>query len=198
MNGSPGWRVASGWPGCCGFVFELLSIRTSHRALALGEVVGWHTSLLSWVAASVGGLLAGRSSKSTGEESDEQPRFNAIEIAATVGPYVFIAGLLLLVSALAEVLFRPGRNRRRYLFASLATSRRWRSVGSSPGESTSTNFLCMPFIETVWRAVIWERQIFRATPIDLPDSMKKTLIRQSALSCPARAITAHFQFSAPH
>lgn len=63
-------------------------------------------AFVTWATASAGGLLAGRSSKSTGEESDEQPRFSALELAATVGPYVFIAGLLLLVSALAEVLFR--------------------------------------------------------------------------------------------
>ena len=99
--------------GCIG-LFALLWIVSLSFSLFGHHVVLWLwgrlwagiPALLSWVAASAGGLLAGRSSKSTGEESDEQPRFSALELAATVGPYVFIAGLLLLVSALAEVLFR--------------------------------------------------------------------------------------------
>jgi hypothetical protein len=62
--------------------------------------------LAGWITASAGGLLAGKSSKSTGTHSDEQPRFNAVELVAVIGPYVFIAGLLLLISAVAEVLFR--------------------------------------------------------------------------------------------
>lgn len=62
-------------------------------------------ALAAWIAATAGGLFAGKSSKSSGAQSDEVPRFNAVELAAVVGPYVFIAGLLLLVAALAEVVF---------------------------------------------------------------------------------------------
>ncbi|MGB0013188.1 MAG: hypothetical protein WBQ03_16380 [Candidatus Sulfotelmatobacter sp.] len=100
------------WAGCIGLAGLLWIVSLSfslfghHILLWLwGKLWAGIPALLSWVAASAGGLLAGRSSKSTGEESDEQPRFSALEVAATVGPYVFIAGLLLLVSALAEVLF---------------------------------------------------------------------------------------------
>ena len=62
-------------------------------------------ALVGWAGASAAGLFAGKSSKSTGAENDEQPRVGGIETAAVVGPYVFVAGLLLLVSALAEVVF---------------------------------------------------------------------------------------------
>jgi len=62
--------------------------------------------LAGWITATVGGLIAGKSSKSTGTQSDEQPRFNAVELAAVIGPYVFVAGLLLLISALAEVAYQ--------------------------------------------------------------------------------------------
>ena len=62
--------------------------------------------LVGWVTASVGGLLAGKSSKSTGTQSDKQSRFSTIEIAAVAGPYVFIVGLLLLISAMAETVFQ--------------------------------------------------------------------------------------------
>jgi hypothetical protein len=63
-------------------------------------------ALAAWIAATAGGLIAGKSSKSSGTQNDETPRFNAVELAALVGPYAFIAGLLLLVAALAEVVFR--------------------------------------------------------------------------------------------
>ena len=60
----------------------------------------------AWFTASLGGLLAGKSPKSSGAKSDQQPQLGAIEILAVVGPYVFIAGLLLLISALAEIIFQ--------------------------------------------------------------------------------------------
>jgi hypothetical protein len=98
--------------GCTGLVALLWIVSLSfslfgyHAVLWLGcKLWAGILALVSWVAASAGGLLAGRSSKSTGAENDDQPRFSALEVAAAVGPYVFIAGLLLLVSALAEVLF---------------------------------------------------------------------------------------------
>jgi hypothetical protein len=62
-------------------------------------------ALVGWAGASAAGLFAGKSSKSTGAENDDQPRLSGFEAAAVVGPYIFIAGLLLLISALAEVVF---------------------------------------------------------------------------------------------
>ncbi len=62
--------------------------------------------LAGWLTASIGGLLAGKSPKSSGAKSDTAPRFSLIELLALVGPYIFIAGLLLLVSALAEVVLQ--------------------------------------------------------------------------------------------
>ena len=58
--------------------------------------------LTGWVTTSVGGLLAGKSSKSAGGKSDKSPAPGPIEGLAVVGPYIFIFGLLLLISALAE------------------------------------------------------------------------------------------------
>src|SRR6266567_1516829 len=62
--------------------------------------------LAGWLTASIGGLLAGKSPKSSGAKSDTAPRFSLIELLALVGPYIFIAGVLLLVSALAEVVLQ--------------------------------------------------------------------------------------------
>jgi hypothetical protein len=55
--------------------------------------------LTGWLAGTVGGLFAGKSAKSSGANSDKAHNFNIIEVVAVVGPYIFIAGLLLLISA---------------------------------------------------------------------------------------------------
>ena len=64
---------------------------------------------IGWLATSLGGLFAAKSSKSSGAESDEAPSFNPIELLARVGPFVFIAGLLLLLSASAEYVFQHAK-----------------------------------------------------------------------------------------
>ena len=63
--------------------------------------------LVGWAGTTLGGLLAGRSSETSGPKADTAPsKFSSLEALAVIGPYVFIAGLLLAVSALAEVLLR--------------------------------------------------------------------------------------------
>ena len=62
--------------------------------------------LVGWIMTTLGGLLAGKSSQSSGMTGKEQPKFSPVELLATIAPYVFVAGLLLLVSALAEEVFR--------------------------------------------------------------------------------------------
>lgn len=98
--------------GCIGLVILLwvvvvgFSVFGHHIVLLLwSKVSAGAPALAAWIAATAGGLIAGKSSKSSGTQSDEAPRFNAVELAAVVGPYVFVAGLLLLVSALAEIVF---------------------------------------------------------------------------------------------
>jgi len=60
------------------------------------------TTLTTWLAGSLGGLLAGWSSKSSGGKDDTAPALSPIELVAAVGPYIFIFGLLLVLSALAD------------------------------------------------------------------------------------------------
>jgi hypothetical protein len=64
-------------------------------------------AFVTWAATSVWSVLAGNSSKTAGAKDDKAPsKFNLLEIVAKVGPYVFVAGLLILLSALAEVIIR--------------------------------------------------------------------------------------------
>jgi Patatin-like phospholipase len=61
-------------------------------------------ALITWIGSTGLGVLAGSSSRTTGVKNDQAPsKFNPLEIVAAVGPFIFVAGLLLLLSALAEV-----------------------------------------------------------------------------------------------
>ena len=63
--------------------------------------------LVAWLSTSVGGLLAGNSSKTSGAKNDKAPSTsNSSELLAVIGPYVFITGLIALISSLAEVVLR--------------------------------------------------------------------------------------------
>lgn len=64
-------------------------------------------ALAAWVGTSGWSVLAGQSKKTAGTKDDKaQSTFSSLEIVATVGPYVFVAGLLILLSGLAEVIVR--------------------------------------------------------------------------------------------
>ena len=64
-------------------------------------------ALVAWAGTTIGGLVAGSSTKTAGAKDDKAPSsFNLLEIVAIVAPYAFVVGLLLLLSALAEFLIR--------------------------------------------------------------------------------------------
>jgi len=83
--------------------FSLLSHRVVVWLLLKLRTVGI-PALVGWLVSTVGALLAGNSAKSAGANSDKASSSNAVEVVAVVGPYIFIAGLLLLISALAETI----------------------------------------------------------------------------------------------
>jgi hypothetical protein len=63
--------------------------------------------LVAWLTTSVGGLLAAKSSKTSGAKDDKAAsKLNAAELLAVIGPYVFMAGSIVLISSLAEVVLR--------------------------------------------------------------------------------------------
>jgi hypothetical protein len=64
-------------------------------------------ALAAWLATSAKSVLAGQSSKTAGAKDDKAPsKFDLLETVAKVGPYIFVAGLLILLSALAEFIIR--------------------------------------------------------------------------------------------
>lgn len=57
---------------------------------------------VGWIATTLAGLLAGRSSTTSGSAAEKTSKFNTLELVADIAPYVFIAGLLLIVSWFAD------------------------------------------------------------------------------------------------
>jgi hypothetical protein len=77
----------------------------------------WHklwageSALVAWLVTSLGGLFAAKSSQTSGAKSDSAATaFSPLEFVALVAPYVFIAGLLLLISAWADTVLRTARS----------------------------------------------------------------------------------------
>ena len=67
-------------------------------------------ALLGWAGTTLAGLLAGKSSRTTGATPEKGSKSNSSELVATIAPYVFIAGLLLIISWLADVLFAKSQS----------------------------------------------------------------------------------------
>jgi len=95
------------WIGAFGF--SLLGYRVVEWLWLKFWAVG-APAFAAWAVTSLGGLLAAKSPKSSGTESDEAPGFSPIDLLARVGPFVFIGGLLLLISAAADVVFRHAKS----------------------------------------------------------------------------------------
>ena len=65
--------------------------------------IGLSTITLGWLVTTIAGLRAGKSRK-TGLDKDKKPTFNRLEVLAKVAPPVFIAGLVILISTLEQLL----------------------------------------------------------------------------------------------
>ena len=90
------------WLGFVGFsLFGHAAVvwLSAHVKTEIGGLVGWMGTTLA-------GLLAGKSSRTGGAAEDRSSsKLNVLEVVAVVAPYVFIAGLLLIVSWLADLSF---------------------------------------------------------------------------------------------
>jgi hypothetical protein len=80
----------------------------SHAAvIGLSGYVKTKTGILiGWAGTTLASLLAAKSSSTKGATADKaSPKLNVLEVLALVGPYVFIAGLLLIISCMADIFF---------------------------------------------------------------------------------------------
>jgi hypothetical protein len=99
----------AGWMGLCCLAWILwsgLSLYGHSSVLWLrGKLAAGIPVLIGWVGTWIGGLFSAKSSKSAGATADRKPsNFSAVEVLSIVGPYAFIAGVAVLLAAVAEYL----------------------------------------------------------------------------------------------
>jgi hypothetical protein len=76
------------------FICVLFTPMLLHRAIT------WVPMAITWVVATWGGVILAKASETSGKPATESPRWR--EYVALVAPYVFIAGMLIAVSALVH------------------------------------------------------------------------------------------------
>lgn len=101
----------SGWAGFVSVAWIAFIAITllSHSLLvwAIPHVKTVTGLLLGWAGTTVGGIFAANGRGSSGAKDDQQPRDSKVsELISVVAPYIFIVGLLILVSLLAEFITR--------------------------------------------------------------------------------------------
>jgi len=96
------WGRLGAWILIFTLCWAALSALVFYGPLGAALLHGWIktkiAALLAWLGTSAGGALAGSSPKTSGKAADQGAGKSPIESYASVAPYVFVLGLLLLLS----------------------------------------------------------------------------------------------------
>jgi hypothetical protein len=100
------WSRLAAWLSIYGFAWMLIAVAAVYGPMLAAVILDsgtWKGSSVvgGWLVTTVGGLLAGKSGSTGGTpkgESEKTTTQKILNVAATIGPYVFIAGLLIGVS----------------------------------------------------------------------------------------------------
>jgi predicted acylesterase/phospholipase RssA len=92
------WGRLGGWLLIYSLFWASLFGAATYAPLGLALLTGWvklkTAAILGWIFSTLGGLLAGRSAATSGKADSKSP----LELAARVAPFVFVLGLLALLS----------------------------------------------------------------------------------------------------
>jgi hypothetical protein len=106
------WGRLGGWLGIYATSWMFLFGMALYSPYLVGQALGHRAkigSLLVWAAATVSGVLYGKSDKTAGISISSSTKQKAIHYLARSTPYIFILGLLILLSVLdAEIASRLG------------------------------------------------------------------------------------------
>jgi hypothetical protein len=91
-----------GWFGVA--LFALPVMRRVLAALASHAKIEW-SAVIAWIATTAGSVLAGKSGTTSGTDKDTSKTAMVINLVAIVGPYVFIAGLVVIVAYTTDFAF---------------------------------------------------------------------------------------------
>ena len=102
------------WVGLYGLiwiVFVGFSLFSQPVITLLGPYVKTKiVALLGWAGTTLAGLLAAKSSRTSGNTGEKASKSISGELVASIAPYVFIAGLMLIISWIADVLFTKSQS----------------------------------------------------------------------------------------
>ncbi len=92
------WARLGGWLLIASAVWAMFFVMSFYAPLVMSRLSGWAKSkdalIGAWVVSTLSGLLAGKSSKTSGKTGASNLR----EVVALVSPYVFVVGLLAVIS----------------------------------------------------------------------------------------------------
>jgi len=99
------WSRLGAWLGIYGTAWMLVALASVYGPHWAAILLSWKGALSgAWIGTTAAGLLAGQSSSTGGKETKRGLADQAKDLAAKVAPFVFIAGLLLLVGSLVHEL----------------------------------------------------------------------------------------------
>jgi hypothetical protein len=132
------WSRLGAWLGIYGFAWMLIAVAAVYGpwwAAALVHDHPWKALSTGggWLGTTVAGLFAGHSSSTGGDsKSKKSTSAKVLEVVAAVAPFVFIAGLLIAVSAGLDYI------------VSINLGQIWPSIGADP--SSPSNFLTISLL----------------------------------------------------
>ena len=129
------WSRLGAWLCIYGVGWLLICVPAIYAPLWLGNLVDLGHSLTvtagtGWLLTTAGGLLAGKSAKTSGEERQDKWT-TPLEILARTAPFLFIAGVLLMISTALHTLLLNTRD------AGAAPHGYWQDWTSIPLHSTA-------------------------------------------------------------
>jgi hypothetical protein len=101
------WSRLGAWLVIYGFAWMVIAMAAVYGPALASKIVHWRPWALAggWVGTTIAGLFAGHSG-STGGEGNKSKSNKILELIAAVAPFVFIAGLLVAVSAGLDYVIR--------------------------------------------------------------------------------------------
>jgi hypothetical protein len=133
------WSRLGAWLSIYGFAWMLIAVTAVYGPMLAAFILDsgtWKGSSVvgGWLVTTVGGLLAGKSGSTGGRlkgESEKTTTQKILNLAATIGPYVFIAGLLVGVSTVLHLIILSTSGQSASDISSLH-SRHWTHLTGSP------------------------------------------------------------------
>ena len=94
------WSRLGAWLGIYGAAWMIICVASVYGPFLFDKLLSWKYSLgTGWIGTTIAGLMAGQSGSTGGKGSTNKSTADQVkDIIAKVAPFIFIAGLLVLVA----------------------------------------------------------------------------------------------------